>query len=33
MIEHYAKHIKDKEMTPKQAAQSYVMEEIRAQVE
>ena len=33
MIEHYAKHIKDKEMTPKQAAPSYVMEEIRAQVE
>lgn len=33
MIKHYAKMIKQKEMTPKQAAQSYVMEEIRAQVE
>ena len=26
MIKHYAKMIKDKEMTPKQAAQSYVMQ-------
>ena len=33
MIKHYAKFIKQKEMTPKQAAQSYVMEEIRAQIE
>ena len=33
MIKHYAQMIKDKEMTPKQAAQSYVMEEIRSQVE
>ena len=33
MIKHYSKMIKQKEMTPKQAAQSYVMEEIRAQVE
>ena len=34
MIKYYAKTIKgQKEMTPKQAAQSYVMQEIRAQVE
>ena len=33
MIKHYAKFIKQKEMTPKQADQSYVMEEIRAQIE
>jgi len=33
MIQHYAKMIKDKEMTPKQASQSFVMEEIRSQVE
>ena len=33
MIKYYEKTIKQKEMTPKQAAQSYVMQEIRAQVE
>ena len=33
MIKHYAQMIKDKEMTPKQAGQSFVMEEIRSQVE
>lgn len=33
MIEQYAKLIKDKEMTPKQAGQSFVMQEIWAQVE
>ena len=33
MIKTYARLIKKKEFTPKQAAQSYVMEEIRAQVE
>lgn len=32
MIKHYAKMIKKKEMTPKQAAQSYVMAEISGQV-
>ena len=33
MIKQYAQMIKDKEMTPKQAGQSFVMEEIRSQVE
>ena len=33
MITHYAQMIKNKEMTPKQAGQSFVMEEIKAQVE
>ena len=33
MITHYAQMIKNKEMTPKQAGQSFVMEEIRSQVE
>ena len=33
MIKHYAQMIKDKEMTPKQASQSFVMEQIRSQVE
>jgi|TARA_X000001388_G_C2156683_1_gene94567 hypothetical protein len=33
MIKHYAQMVKDKEMTPKQASQSFVMEEIRSQVE
>ena len=33
MIKHYAQMIKNKDMTPKQAGQSFVMEEIRSQVE
>jgi len=33
MIQQYAKMIKDKEMTPKQAGMSYVMQEIWGQVE
>jgi hypothetical protein len=32
-LKHYAKMIKDKEMTPKQASQSYVMSELFNQVE
>ena len=32
-LKHYTQMIKDKEMTPKQAGQSYVMSEIWGQVE